>query len=208
MAYDLEEQEQLDAFKTWWKANGSKVISAVIAVAVAFIAYEGWNIYQRQQTAKASELYAALTKLEASDTKNIQAQAAQLIEGYASTPYAGRAALLAAKTNYLAKDVKTAKSQLQWASENGTEDAVRALGLLQLAGLQLEEKAYDEALKTLAEKHAAGFDGLFADLRGDVLVAQGNKEEARKAYQQALNELDPQNRYHRFTLQKLEALGS
>jgi predicted negative regulator of RcsB-dependent stress response len=130
------------------------------------------------------------------------------MDKYASTPYAGRAALTVAKANYENKDTKSAVAQLEWATKNAKEEAVSTVALLQLAGIRYEEKSYDAALKLLDEKHAEGFDGLFADLKGDVLVAQGKPLEAKKAYQEALTKLDEHGRYHHYTEHKLEALGS
>ena len=92
--------------------------------------------------------------------------------------------------------------------KNAKDEPVKAIALLQLASIHFEEKQYDAALKTLSEKHDAAFDGLFADLKGDVLTAQGKKIVDRSAYIEALTKLDPQGRYHFYTQHKLEALGS
>ena len=208
MAYDLEEQDQIDALKTWWKTNGNMVVTAVTVAVVAFAGIQGWKYYQHQQSVQASAQYQALTQVDPKNLKAIQGISAGIMEKYASTPYAGRAALAAAKANYMAKDSKSATAQLEWAAKNAKEDAVRTLALLQLAGIQFEQKAYDAALRTLAEKHEAGFDGLFSDLQGDILLAQGKKAEAKLAYIEALAKLDSQGHYRRFTEHKLEALGS
>lgn len=208
MAYDLEEQEQLDELKAWWKRNGNKVMGVATAVLIAFSAFQGWKIYQNRQSLEASVHYDALTKLDSKDTKGIQNISGQLMEKYAGTPYAARAALIAAKANYAANDVKSARAQIEWVIGNAREDALRGIAQLQLAGLQYEEKQYDAALKTLAEKHDVGFDGLFADLRGDVLAAQGKKAEARAAYTEALDKLEAEGRLRSFTEHKLDALGS
>lgn len=208
MAYDLEEQDQIDALKSWWKTNGNMVTWAAIVAVACFSGVQGWKYYQHQQSIQASAQYQTLTQIDAKDIKAIQGLSAQLMEKYTSTPYAGRAALLAAKANFAAKDSTSAKAQLNWAAKNAKEDAVKAIALLQLASIQLEEKAYDDALKTLAEKHDQGFDGLFADLKGDVLAAQGKNADAKLAYQEALTKLDAQGRYRHFTEHKLEALGS
>ncbi|MEQ1601233.1 MAG: tetratricopeptide repeat protein [Methylophilaceae bacterium] len=207
MAYDLEEQEQLDEIKAWWKRYGNWALTAVTVVAVSIAAIQGWKSYQYKQSAQASVIFQELIQANDQDVKNIQTKSAQLIENYASTAYAGRAALLAAKVNYQAKDVKSAKAQLEWASKNAKESAVVAMALLQLAGIQFEEKNYDAALKTLDEKRAAGFAGLFADLKGDVLIAQGKKAEAKIAYELALKTLDAEGSYAQYTKYKLEALG-
>ncbi len=105
-------------------------------------------------------------------------------------------------------DINSAKAQLDWAAKNAEEGSVKSIALLQLAAMQLEEKQYDAALKTLAEKHEAGFDGIFADLKGDILVAQNKKAEAKAAYQEALTKLDTRNHYASYTQHKLEALGN
>ena len=211
MAYDLEEQEQLDEFKTWWKVHGQKVVTLVTVLVVGYLGYQGWQYYQTQQSLKASAQYENLLKLDITEAKNlkaIQVVSAELMDKYSGTPYAGRAALTAAKANFQAKELKSAKSQLAWAAKNAKEDAIQAMALLELASLQVEEKDYEGALKTLAEKHTSGFDGLFADLKGDVLVAQGKLAEAKVAYKDALDKLDQQGRLLKFTQHKLEALGN
>lgn len=208
MAYDLEEQEQLDAFKTWWKANGNMVITAVGVAVVSFLAVQGWKYYQHKQAIQASAQYQTLIQTDAKEIKTVRAISAELMDKYASTPYAGRAAVYAAKVNYAAKDAQSAKAQLAWAEKNAQEDSVKAIAQLQLAAIQLDDKNYDEALKTLAEKHETGFDGLFADLKGDVLTAQGKHADAKLAYQEALAKLDARGRYFHFVQHKLEALGS
>ncbi len=207
MAYDLEEQEQLDELKAWWKAYGHMVL-IIIGVAIASsIGVQGWKYYQNKQSKEASAQYQALTQSDPKDIKAIQALSAGLMEKYASTPYAGRAAVVAAKANFATGDAKSAKAQLEWAAKNAQEDPVKSIALLQLAAIQMDEKQYDAALKTLAEKHDAGFDGIFADLKGDILVAQNKKAEAKAAYEEALTKLDVKNHYSSYTQHKLEALG-
>lgn len=208
MAYDLEEQDQLDAFKSWWKHNGNFVMGIAALAIVGFGGYEGWKYYQYQQSAAASAQYQAMADTDIKDAAKIRALSAELMEKYSSTPYAARAAIAAAKLNYQEQDITSAKAQLGWASKNAKEDAIRAIALLQLASMQYEEKAYDDALKTLAEKHDEGYAGLFADLKGDVLVAQGKTADAKAAYKEALTKLDMQGNYYKYTEHKLDALGS
>lgn len=207
MAYDLEEQEQLDELKAWWKTNGKWVTNGLIALLLVFAAYQGWQYYQSKQAVDASTEFQALQVTDEKDLKAIQAKAAEIMDNYASTPYAGRAALFVAKANYAAGDVKSTKAQLEWAIDNAKETSVHAIASLQLANILSDEKNYDAALKLLEAKHDAGFDGLFLDLKGDVLVAQGKKEEAKTAYENALLKLDADGKYRYLTQQKLEALG-
>ena len=207
MAYDLEEQEQLDEFKAWWKQNGKMVTSLLVAVLVGYAAFQGWHFYQNKQSVEASTQYQELLVVDEKDLKIIQAKSAMLMESFSGTPYAGRAALFAAKANYQANEVKSAKAQLDWAIKNAKETSVSALSSLQLANILAEEKDFEGALKLLNAAHDAGFDGLFADLKGDVLVSLGKNVEAKEAYQQALTKLEPKGKFRALTQQKLESLG-
>lgn len=207
MALDLEEQDQLDALKSWWKTNGNKVLIIAGLAIAGVIGFQGWKQYQAKQSAEASARFMELGDASLTDVKTIQSISAEIIEKYPSTPYAARAALLAAKANYAAKDVDSAVSQTEWAYKNATEESVKSLAQLQLAGLKFEQKKYDDALKLVNEKHEASFDALFADLKGDILVAQGNKAEAKSAYEEAVKKFEFGSRYARYTQHKLEALG-
>lgn len=208
MAYDLEEQEQLDALKAWWNTHGNNVLLAVTALCVGFAGFQGWKYYQRKQSVEASMQYEALAQLDIKDTKQVRGISGQLMDKYSGTPYAARAALMAARANYEAGDAKSAHAQVEWAMTHAKEDAVKSIAQLQLAGLLFDEKKYDEALKTLSDKYDPAYDGLISDLKGDILVAQGKAAEAKKAYTEALANLDEKSKFRRYTEQKLDALGS
>jgi predicted negative regulator of RcsB-dependent stress response len=178
---------------------------------VILIAYKSWNYYQSEQSMQASAKYDQLVKLNATDVNNlkpIQSISGELMDKFSGTPYAGRAAIAAAKANFAANEAKSARAQLEWAAGHAKEEAVKAIALLQIATVQFQDKDYQAALKTLDKSHAEGFDGLFLDLKGDVLMSLGKSDEAKKAYQEALTKLDAEGRYHQYTLHKLEALGS
>ncbi len=210
MAYDLEEQEQLETLKAWWKRYGNLASGALAVVVVGILSYQAWNYYQLKQSVQASERFEKLSHLgyeDEKDLKEIKAISADLMENFSSTAYAGRAAVAVAKANMAAKDSKSAEAQLKWAIDHGKESAIQAIAMLQLAGMQLEQKAYDTALKTLEQSHDEGFEGLFQDLRGDIYLAQGKQKEAKAAYKAALEKLDAGGRYYRYTAIKLESLG-
>jgi predicted negative regulator of RcsB-dependent stress response len=207
MAYDLEEQEQLDEFKAWWKQHGRLISRVFIALLVSYAAYQAWHYYQNKQSVAGSSLYQELVVADPKDLKTILAKSASLMDDYSGTPYAGRAALLAAKANYQVKQVASAKAQLEWAAKHASEPSVEALATLQLASILFEEKDLNGALDLLNESHEAGFDGLFADLKGDVLAALGKNAEAKAAYQEALDKLDPAGKVRALTQKKLESLA-
>jgi predicted negative regulator of RcsB-dependent stress response len=185
--YDLEEQEQIDSIKTWWKMYGNLVTGIVVAGSLAVIGWQGWNWHQRSQSAQASAIFAALEQAVAvRDGQKVKAAAGELAEKFGGTSYAALGALVAARQSFDAGDLKTAKAQLTWAGENG-KDEIRDLARLRLASVLLDEKAYDDALKQLEAAHAAAFAARFLELKGDVLAASGRKPEARTAYRAALD---------------------
>ena len=206
--YDLEEQEQLDTLKTWWKMHGNLVTTVVTVFCLGVIAWQGWNWYQRGQSTQASAIYAVLEQaVAARDAQKIKAAAGELAEKFGSTSYASLGALLAAKQSFEAGDLKTAKAQLVWAADNG-KDEVKDLARLRLAAVALDEKAYDEALKQLEVGHSAIFDARFLELKGDILVAQGKKIEARVVYKAAQDKAMGKPGAGRELLQqKLDSLG-
>jgi predicted negative regulator of RcsB-dependent stress response len=208
MAYDLEEQEQIAAIKGWWNDYGKLVMLVVIGALVAIAAFQGWRYYRAQQAEKASLLYAQLTEAErGNDAKRVRDIAAQIIDRYGSSQYAGMAALAAAKAGVSTGEMEDAKKRLQWAADNAKEEEMRDIARLRLAGVLLDEKKYDEALKLLSAKTGEAFVVFYADLRGDVLSAQGKAAEARAAYQQALDKSDANSNYRRLVELKMDALG-
>ena len=188
--YDLEEQEQLDELKVWWKQYGNLVVNVLTAAAVVVIAWQGWNWYQRNQSAQASMVYSVLQKaVYEKDAQRVTAASGELLEKFGGSDYASLGALIAAKAMVDAGDAKTAKLKLVWVAEHGKHE-LRELARLRLAGLLLDEKAYDEALKQLEGDVSPAFAARFAEGRGDVLSAQGKKTEALAAYELALAELE------------------
>ena len=83
------------------------------------------------------------------------------------------AALISARASLEGGDVQNAKSRLQWTLDNTKEDELKDLVRLRLAGMLLDERKYDDALRLLDTKHGESFGGLYGDLKGDVLTAAG-----------------------------------
>ena len=208
MAYDVQEQEQIDAIKAWWNDYGNMVVLAVIACLVTVAAFQGWRYYRAQQAEKAATLYTQLDQAErTNDSKKVRDIAAQLIQNYGSTHYAGMGALSAAKASFETGELDDARKNLQWAMEKAREEEMRDVARLRLAGLLLDDKKHDEALKLLSAKPGEAYAALYADLRGDVLAAQGKTADARGAYQMALDKSDANSQYRRLVEVKLDALG-
>lgn len=209
MAYDLEEQEQIATLKGWWKDNGTRVLSAIVAAAIAVAAWQFWRNWQADQSRQAGALYDTLIKaVQGGDPKALRDAGGALVESFPRTLYASMGALASARYYVEHGDPKNARAQLQWVMERSPSDEMRDLARLRLAGVMLDEKAYDEALALLGAKHAAALEGQYAALKGDVLVAKNQASEAKAAYRLALEKSDQRNAAFRASVQlRLDALG-
>jgi len=204
-ALDLQEQEQIEALRAWWKDNGNFVLGAVLVVVVTMGGWRGWQYYQHEQATEAAMLY---QQVGSKDPKRVNDAAAAVTDKFSSTAYAARAALLAAQVNEQVKDAARAKTQLQWVIDHASEATLKDVARLRIAAILLDEKNYAEALQQLEAKHPESFDGLYADLRGDVLSAQGKADEARSAYKLAYEKINPQSMYRNLIQMKIDALGA
>lgn len=207
-ALDAHEQEQLEAMKAWWQDNRNWIAAVLIAAVVVIGGWRGWSYYQHKQGSEAATLFQQFSEqMGSGDAKRINDAAAAMMEKFAGSAYASRAALMAALVNEQMKDAATAKTQLQWVIDNAGEEGLKDMARLRLAAVLLDEKSYADALKQLEAGHMASFDGLYADLRGDILSAQGKKDEARNAYTLAFEKIDERSMYRNLIQIKLDALG-
>jgi predicted negative regulator of RcsB-dependent stress response len=205
---DLEEQEQLDQLKHFWKQYGNALTWLLIAVMGSYV---GWNAYQyweRQQATKASALFDEVERTAASsDVAKLERSWNDMKERFPKTTFASQSALLAAKVFQQNEKNEAAQAALKWASENAGDEASAQLARIRLANLQAQQKSYDEALKTLSKPFTPAFAGLASDVQGDIAVAQNKPAEAVKAYSDAWTQLAYNAEYRRLVAAKLNALG-
>jgi predicted negative regulator of RcsB-dependent stress response len=206
--YDLDEQEQLSALKAWWNQWGALMIAGIGLALAAVAAYQGWVWYKRDQATNAAVLYTELTKFaQDGDKKKASERAGVLIEKYPNTGYAPLAALVAARLSFEGGDLPSAKQHLRWVIDKARDEEFKSVARLQLAGILLDEKDFDEALKLLDIKPDASMANLYADLRGDLFMAKGSLAEARSAYQSALEKTDAKSPYRSLIQLKIDSLG-
>ncbi|MBI5717288.1 MAG: tetratricopeptide repeat protein [Burkholderiales bacterium] len=206
---DLQEQEQLDAVKAFWNKYGDLITWVLVLVLGGFGAWNGWQWYQRDQGNKAGALFDELDRAATAGDADKAGQAfADLRQRYPGTAYAQQGGLLAAKAQFEKGKADDARASLTWVAEQAKEAEARTVARLRLAALQAEAKQYDEALKTLDAAKAEGFEALVADRRGDVLMLQGKKAEARNAWTVAYAAMSEKVEYRRLIDAKLTALGA
>lgn len=208
MALNLEEQEQLEELKAWWKKYGNLVTWLVIIALFVYAGFNGWKYYQRNQAAKASMLYEEMFRaVVAKDNTIVMRAATDLETQYSGTAYAQMAGMIASRSAYEAGEIKSAKAQLEWVASNAIDDEYKALAKIRLAGMLLDEKAYDEGMKLLSWDFPEAFASRVADRKGDILVAQNKIDEARAAYQLALDKTDPKDPARKLLQLKRDGIG-
>ena len=206
---DLEEQEQLDSLKAFWKQHGNLVTWVLVVVLGGFAAWNGWGIYQRDQGAKAGAMFDEVDRAaQASDADVATRIFADMKSRYPRAAFTQQAGLVAARVAAEKGKLDDAQASLAWVADNAGESEYRAIARLRLAGLLLDAKKFDEALKQLDGIDAPDFAALAADRRGDVLMTQGKNEEAKASYLRAWNAMDPKIDYRRLVEAKLNILGA
>ncbi len=204
---DLEEQEQLDKIKAFWKQFGNIISAVLILVFGSIAAYNGWQWWQRSQSGQAASMYEEVERAaKGGDPAKISRAFTDMKERFGSTTYAAQAGLLAAKALYDKGQAEQAKAPLEWVANSSADESYRAIAKLRLSSILFEGKGFDAALKLL-DGMPKEFDALAADRRGDILLAQGKREEAKVAFEKAYKAMDERSEYRRLVEIKLNSLG-
>ena len=143
----------------------------------------------------------------AGDVTHLERAFSDMKDKFGRTSFAQQAGLLTAKTLADKGNTEGARNALAWVADKASDEGYQAVARLRLAGIFIETKAYDEALKQLSGDFPKEFEGLAADRRGDVFNAQGKKAEAKAEYTKAYKALDERTEYRRLVEVKLSALG-
>lgn len=204
--YDLDEEQQLEIIKDWLRRNGKWLFAAVVVASIASASFFGYRHYERVRDEKASTLYDTLSKMQdGTDLKKVRLAASGIMETYPKTAYAPRAALIVAQRDFDAGEMNDAKLQLQWVLDHSREPELRDVARLRFARVLFDEKKFAEAIAMLDGKHEDAFDGLYSDLKGDIFLDQGKRDQARSAYLLALNKTEKATSYHDLIQIKLDS---
>ncbi len=208
-ALDLEEQEQLAQVKAWWQRYGNHLLTALTLVFLTIAGYNGWGYYQRTQAVAAAQVFEGLQKLAAGgDAKKVAEASKALADQHPRTVFAALGNLIAARISFEANELAGARTQLQWVIDNGRDEDLKHLARVRQAGIMLDMKEYEPALKLLETVRPAQFEALYADRRGDVLYAMGKVPEARTAWEAALAKAGAANTLKAALEFKLDMVGA
>lgn len=182
------EEEQVEALKTWFKKNGSALVFGLAIGLAAIGGYRFWTDYHGGQSQKASLLYSNLEDyLISGDSPRVFEVGRELVEHFSGTPYAALAALGMARMSVESHSLDAAEVHLRWVIKNADQDGLKHIARLRLARVLATEKKYDKALALMKISGQGSYASLYSEVRGDILLAQHRPEQARSAYQQALD---------------------
>jgi len=202
MAAHLEEQQELDNFKYFWKSTGRWLFALLIAAALGYLGYTMYKSHKTSQSQEAAEVLAKIVdKMQAKASQaEVNADLTNLQQNYPDSIAAAQATLMAAATEYDARRYDVAEGHLNWVLKNQKAPLVQALAAQRLGIVLLQQKKYDAAIAALSTKVEADFEPLLLEAKGDVYASQNKTKEAAQSYQQALEKL-PKDAIERELLQ-------
>ena len=205
---DLEEQEQLDQLKHFWKQYGNIITWVLIVVLGAFASWNFYQYWQRSQAVQAAALFDEVDRAaQSTDSARIDRVFADMKDRFSSTAYAQQSGLLVAKQYVVLGKPDAAMAALTWVAEQTSDAGYQSVAKLRLAAILMEAKNYDTALSQLNGTFEPSFQALVADRKGDIYVLQGQKALAVAEYEKAYRLFDARTEYRRLVEVKLNAQG-
>jgi predicted negative regulator of RcsB-dependent stress response len=202
------DEEKVEAIKSWWKQNGKSVIAGILIGAAVLYGWKIWLSQRHSHAETASMEYEAMMQDLKQDKKDQAAERGAAILGqFSDTPYAELTALTMAKIKVDENDLVAAKAHLHWAMDNAKQEEIKLIARLRLARVLNSEGKQDEAMKLVDIPDTGKFVASYAELKGDIYVAKGQTDEARTAYNIALQALEPGSRGRHYVELKLDDLG-
>mgnify|MGYP001435472692 CR=1 FL=1 len=185
---NMTEEEQIARLKEWWSRNGMPLVTGgLLALAVVF----GWQAWQNHQTNKAQGASMVYQQLAESalggkpDTARIAELAAQLKNEFGGTHYAQFGSLLVAKVAVEAGRLDEAAAELRAVLDKPASKDLEELARQRLARVLGAQDKAEEGLALLEGEADAAYLAGREEVRGDLLLQLGRKQEAFAAYSKA-----------------------
>ena len=185
MAYSIEEEQEINQLKDWWKENGKTIIVAFILGVGGMFGWRYWQAHQAEQIAQASAQYDALLYSAQQDEQAKKANIEQFVQANSKTAYAVFALLDEAKKATEKQDFVAAEVNLNQALTQSQDEVLTSIVALRLSAVQFQLGQLDNALTTLNQVKGESFNARKALLTGDIQVAKGDKVAAKNSFEQA-----------------------
>ena len=185
MAYSIEEEQEINQLKDWWKENGKTIIVAFILGVGGMFGWRYWQAHQAEQIAQASAQYDALIYSAQQDEQAKKANIEQFVQANSKTAYAVFALLDEAKKAAEKQDFAAAEVNLNQALTQSQDEVLTSIVALRLSAVQFQLGQLDNALTTLNQVKGESFNARKSILTGDIQVAKGDKVAAKNSFEQA-----------------------
>lgn len=185
MAYSIEEEQEINQLKDWWKENGKTIIVAFILGVGGMFGWRYWQAHQAEQIAQASAQYDALIYSAQQDEQAKKANIEQFVQANSKTAYAVFALLDEAKKETEKQDFAAAEANLNQALTQSQDEVLTSIVALRLSAVQFQLGQLDNALTTLNQVKGESFNARKAILTGDIQVVKGDKVAAKNSFEQA-----------------------
>ena len=185
MAYSIEEEQEINQLKDWWKENGKTIIVAFILGVGGMFGWRYWQAHQAEQIAQASAQYDALIYSAQQDEQAKKANIEQFVQDNSKTAYAVFALLDEAKKATEKQDFAAAEANLNQALTQSQDEVLTSIVALRLSAVQFQLGQLDNALTSLNQVKGESFNARKAILTGDIQVAKGDKVAAKNSFEQA-----------------------
>ncbi len=209
MANYETDEEQVEAIKKWWVDNGQSVlIGALLGFGLLF-GWRGWNSYTQGQSELASYKYEQVSVLASQNKADeMTAAAQQLLSEYPNSTYSALTALLQAQHSVRDDQNQAAQAHLQWVIDNTDLSDLQDVARLRKARLLVAEREYDAAHTLLQAVSGLAYEGLKAELQGDIYLAKNSSQDALAEYEKALKNESLSPQHQRWIEMKRDSLGS
>ncbi len=206
--YETEDQ-QIEALKKWWKENGRSIVAGLVIGLGGVFGWKSWLAYQHNQAVTASVGYQQLVDLVATGKATLaKEQGERLLQQFPKGAYAALTSLLLGKVAADQGNPDEASGRFEWVIENAPIEPLKNVARLDLARLLLGQGRTEEAMATLSDPAPPRFAAAYAELKGDILVAKGDKAGARREYELALASPEGAMADRELLQMKLDDLGS
>ncbi len=207
MDYVENTHETTERLKRLWKKYGNLVVTLILLIMVIIVGLQAWHKHKVKVAIQASALYDnLLVNLEAQKNAQVKGLANQLLNNYASSPYAELAVLLLAKQAITNKQLSLATTNLQWVIEHAKSSSIKAIAQIRLARVWLAEKKAAQALSLVQQVRTVNMLSIASVVKGDAYLQLKKVAQAKLAYQQALKAMAPNEPLYAYTQMKLYSL--
>jgi len=189
MEYD--EHEQSERVRGWLRQNGSSLITGIAMGLALVFGWQWWQGRGERHKEEASGQYETLGQaVEAKDATKVKLLAGQVQDKFKDTGYALLAVLRQA--SFLHDQGKDAEALALLRAErpNVKDPGLAELIDIRIARLLLIMGKPDDSAKELAKISNPRYSQVIDELEGDIAIARGKRDEARKHYESALGKLD------------------